>query len=102
MKQIVMAVVAASCLLMIACGDDNGDDKNRPATLGDPCVVGDSTCKSPFSCLELPDTVGGGLRCTETCVNDTDCPTWTATGHCSGEKKSTCLANSVCDPLVCK
>jgi hypothetical protein len=68
---------------------DEWRDKNRPATFFDTCDPAAPKCKSPFSCLHNPELTGPGY-CTQACTSDSDCPRWTATGHCAGPFQSRC------------
>jgi hypothetical protein len=84
------ATLLGLAMLLATCGDDEWRDKNRPATFFDLCEPTAQTCKSPFSCLPVPGLTGQGY-CTLACTSDSDCPRWTATGHCAGPFQSRCL-----------
>jgi hypothetical protein len=75
--------------LFATCGEDEWRDKNRPATFFDICDPAAPKCESPFSCLGNPELSGNGY-CTLACASDSDCPQWTATGHCAGPFQSRC------------
>ena len=84
---------------LATCNDDDLYDKNRPTTFLDPCEPDASKCKSPFSCLSSPALAGHDV-CTLACTSDSDCPAWTATGHCAGPVQSRC-SQAVCQ-YACK
>jgi hypothetical protein len=75
--------------LLSTCDGDDWRDRNRPATFFDNCDPAAPKCKSPFSCLRNPELTGPAY-CTQACTSDSDCPRWTATGHCAGPFQSRC------------
>jgi hypothetical protein len=89
---------------LCACGtsatSDDSRDRNRPPTYGDTCGSNEE-CDEPFQCLDGPDGGSVPQLCTRPCSSDSDCPTWTATGHCAGIRRSACLGG-VCDYPRCK
>jgi hypothetical protein len=79
-------------------------DPNQPAGFGGACVEGDDTCQAPLECLGV-DAVPGGpdLRsyvCSSRCAVDADCPSWQATGFCSGPVSLRC-SDGTCQPRGC-
>jgi hypothetical protein len=89
-------------LALVGCSSEQDDplDHNRPATYGLQCASA-SDCASPFECLGIPD--GGAYLpiCTIRCGSVSDCPTWSATGHCPGPITPLCV-NGLCDYSRCK
>jgi hypothetical protein len=68
-------ILGIAGLLMLAAGSCSDDDCRRPATFGDTCDTGGSTCEAPFSCLEVPwGQTAGFAECTNTCATAADCP----------------------------
>jgi hypothetical protein len=88
------SILLGLTFLLATCGEDEWRDKNRPATFFDSCDPAAPTCNSPFSCLRVPGLTGQGY-CTQACTSDSDCPRWTATGHCAGPFQSRC-SGGVC------
>jgi len=82
------------------CSSDDLIDTNRPASFYDNCTASSATCKGPFMCLPNP-ALGGNSFCTSPCTTDSDCPKWTATGHCPGPVQSAC-DGGVCQPHQCE
>jgi hypothetical protein len=82
-------------------------DPNQPPGFGRSCRVDDQTCQVPLQCLGVdpPPSAGPPLEqpfvCTSPCAVDADCPSWEASGFCSGPVRLRCSGGS-CQPRACK
>ena len=98
MEWIRVAVMSTALLVTAgyccSCGDD--DESTRPETFGNPCES-DTDCRAPFRCLSVEDA----MRCSTSCTDTSDCPSWHEGGHCTGDRQSQCL-DSVCTAMLCK
>ena len=93
----VLAIFGATC----ACSSqDDWRDHNRPATYGAQCATS-ADCSQPFSCLGPPDAGPYWPICTVVCDLASDCPTWSATGHCPGPITPVCNGG-FCDYMRCQ
>jgi hypothetical protein len=83
--------LALGLMIVVGCHEeDDWKDVNRPNTFWDSCEADHETCAAPFTCLEVE-----GLTapvCTQDCEQTSDCPHWTATGHCAGDFQSRCAS----------
>jgi len=93
-KRALRALSVLIFLAALGCGDD------RPETYGDQCKS-NSDCESGFRCLGPPDETGYWPICTKPCTSASECPTWTATGHCEGPITPVC-SQGFCDYLRCE
>jgi hypothetical protein len=81
-------------------------DPNQLAGFGSTCAAGDDTCTAPLECLGIDTPVSPGppspqpYVCTTDCAADADCPSWEATGFCSGPVHLRC-SNGTCQPRAC-
>lgn len=82
-------------------------DPNQPLTFGSHCESDPSICQAPLQCLavEPPDwavdfPMPQRFICTASCNSDDDCPSWEATGFCSGLVTLLCI-NGSCQPRSC-
>ncbi len=82
-------------------------DPNQLLTFGSPCGEDASVCEDPLECLgiDAPATIGLPMPqpfvCTAPCTVDADCPSWEATGFCSGPVHLRCSGGS-CQPRSCE
>jgi hypothetical protein len=101
LKRTALALLCVNAAFLGGCDDLNdGPDENRPATYGDQCS-GNGNCAAPFECLGPTDAGTYWPICTVACTAVTDCPTWTATGHCAGPITPTC-SKGICDYMRCE
>lgn len=82
-------------------------DPNQPPRFGSTCSSMDTdTCPAPLECLGIDTPPSIGLPspqpfvCTTHCTVDADCPSWEATGFCSGQVHLRC-SNGSCQPRAC-
>lgn len=80
-------------------------DPNQPPGFGSACVESEDTCAAPFECLGIDISPSGGppmrpFVCTSRCAVDADCPSWEATGFCSGPVTWRCT-DGICQPRGC-
>lgn len=81
-------------------------DPSQPAGFGSDCSEGDSSCQAPLECLGIESVPSGGppspqpYVCTSRCTVDADCPSWEATGFCSGPVRLRC-SSGACQPRAC-
>jgi hypothetical protein len=80
-------------------------DPNEPPGFGRTCTAGDDTCQAPLECLaidiealEWPSSQP--FICTSRCAVDGDCPSWVASGFCSGPVSLRC-SGGTCQPRSC-
>jgi hypothetical protein len=81
-------------------------DPNEPPGFGRTCTAGDDTCQAPLECLAidlepLPWPSPQPFICTSRCTVDADCPSWVASGFCSGPVSLRC-SGGTCQPRSCK
>jgi hypothetical protein len=81
-------------------------DPNQPPGFGSRCTEGDGTCQAPLECLGIDPIPSAGppptqpFVCTSRCAVDADCPSWQASGFCSGQVNLRCSGGS-CQPRTC-
>jgi hypothetical protein len=80
-------------------------DPNQPAGFGSQCAAAVDTCQPPLECLGIDSPASEGpssqsFICTSPCSVDADCPSWQATGFCSGQVNLRC-SNGSCQPRAC-
>jgi hypothetical protein len=81
-------------------------DPNQPPSFGLRCSEGGSECAAPLACLPIDSLPSFGpppeqrRACTSACNTDADCPTWQATGFCTGAVQLRCSQRS-CQPRSC-
>jgi len=81
-------------------------EPNQPKSFGLDCRADASACAAPLECLAIDPIFSPGppdLRsiCTSRCTADADCPSWQATGFCSGSVHLHC-SNGSCQPRSCE
>jgi len=81
-------------------------DPNEPPDIGRSCSADADTCQRPLECLGIDTPPSRGkpsdqpFVCTAHCTADADCPSWVATGFCSGPVQLRC-SNGTCQPRAC-
>jgi hypothetical protein len=81
-------------------------DPNEPPGFGRSCSAGADTCQPPLECLGIDTPASPGppseqpFICTAPCTMDADCPSWEASGFCSGPVQLRC-SNGTCQPRAC-
>jgi hypothetical protein len=80
-------------------------DPNQPLGFGLTCSAGDTTCPAPLECLGVdpdpsPLPSPQPFICTSRCTVDADCPSWVASGFCSGQVNLHC-SGGTCQPRTC-
>lgn len=81
-------------------------DPNQPVGFGRNCAAGDGTCQAPLECLGIDTPPSPGpppeqpFVCTTRCEQDADCPSWEASGFCSGPVRLRC-SGGTCQPRSC-
>jgi hypothetical protein len=80
-------------------------DPNEPPGFGRTCSAGADTCQTPLECLGIdtpasPAPFPQPFVCTAHCTVDADCPSWEASGFCSGPVQLRC-SNGTCQPRAC-
>lgn len=88
-------VVLSALLFTITCSDASGP----PATFGVLCDATYPPCAAPYSCLKWSLGPGSDVLkvCTKACRTTSECPSWTDSGHCAGDKQSECH-DGLCRP----
>lgn len=93
-KHLFRAVSVLVVLAALGCGDD------RPDTYGDSCKSS-ADCEEGLECLGPPGESLYWPICTKPCTTASQCPTWTATGHCEGPITPLC-SEGFCDYVRCE
>lgn len=81
-------------------------DPNEPPGFGRTCAAADDTCQAPLECLGIDTPPSPGppapqpFVCTARCSVDADCPSWEASGFCSGPVHLRC-SDGTCQPRSC-
>jgi hypothetical protein len=80
-------------------------DPNEPPGFGRSCRADDAPCQTPLECLPIdtppsPAPSPQPSVCTAHCTTDADCPSWQATGFCSGPVQLHC-SSGTCQPRAC-